>query len=90
LNGRIKAALAVVIMLITIAGGTYGAISVFATNERVDVLERRVVANDIYWIKKQLWQLEDRYGHLDCFRMNDMDRERCRELKALLEKLQEK
>lgn len=83
-----KVILGTILILFSLIAGTYGAIHVFATNDRVDRMERRIDASDIYWIKKQLWQLEDRYGHLNCLNMNDMDKERCRELKAMIKKLE--
>ena len=87
---NLKAILASLAVLFALVGGSYSEVCVFATKSRVYVLERRITANDIYWIQKQLWQLEDRYGHLDCNLMNAMDKERCRELKAMLGKLKRK
>ncbi len=83
MTDRIKLAIYIVLALLTIIGSTYGAICVFATNERVDQIEIRVDGISLAYLQDELNRLEDKYGHTDCSKMNDSDKQQCRWVKKV-------
>jgi hypothetical protein len=84
---RVKLAIYIILALITIIGSTYGAICVFATNDRVDEIEVRVDGISLAYLQDELDRLEDKYGHTDCARMDDSDKKQCRWVKKTMNML---
>ena len=89
---EIKNWLGIVALTFTLFAGSYGAIKVFATNERVDLVQMRLeqkIENDMKWyVQQQLNQLEDKYKDVPCgSQWGQKDRERYRRLRFDLEQL---
>jgi len=89
---EVKNWLSIVALTFTLFAGSYGAIKVFATNERVDLvqlrLEQKIVADQIWYVQQQLNQLEDKYRDVPCgSQWGQKDRERYRRLRFDLEQL---
>jgi hypothetical protein len=55
----------ILVLTFALFGGVYGAMKVFATNERVDLvqlrLEQKIQADQAWELQRQIHQLEDRY-----------------------------
>lgn len=83
----VKIVVYVLISLFSLGAGTWGAMRVFATNERVDSLEIRVNGITVQPLRKQLRELEAKYGHTNCSRMSKADREKCYWLKDTIQQL---
>jgi hypothetical protein len=82
---------AAVVVLITVIGGTAGAITYFAKDtdlQQVEFrLEKKIQGDNILRIQERIWQLEDRYQGRDCSEWIESDREEYRNLKSQLEML---
>ena len=82
---------AAVVVLITIVGGTVGAVDYFAKNTDLQLiefrLEQKIQGDNILRIQERIWQLEDRYEGKDCSEWIATDREEYRSLKSQLELL---
>lgn len=87
MDKTLKIVVYVLISLFTLTGGSYGAIKIFATNNRVDKLEIRLNAVSVQPLRKQLRELEAKYGHTDCSKMQQPDRDRCYWLKDTIQAL---
>jgi len=65
--------LQIVLTIFIIIAGVFASINIFATNERVDVVENKVDRNNLKWsidtIQERIWKLDDRYGE-GCERCN--------------------
>ena len=57
--------LGILALTLGLFGSAYGAMKVFATNERVDLvqlrLDQKIQADQAWYLQKQITQIEDRY-----------------------------
>lgn len=85
---KIFSILAVVFVLFA---STAGALTYFAKATDLDQvamrLDKKIKSDEIWFIKKQLFQLYNRYDTKDCMKMDCPDCDICRELKHKLEEL---
>lgn len=79
--------LSAAVVIFAIIAGTYGAVCTFATNERVDEIEMRVDGISMAYLQEELDRLEDKYGHTDCSKMTEGDKNQCRWVKKTLKML---
>jgi len=94
----VKNWLAIIAIAFTLFASAYGAIKVFATNERVDLvqlrLDQKIVADQAWYLQQQIAQLEDRYYDSTCKAVRPIsswtlhDRTRYRKLMFDLSQLQ--
>lgn len=86
-----KEMIAIIALLFTVMGGTVGAVNYFAKADELKQVEYRldqkIKADKVYYIKRRLWQLYDRYNTENCNQMPQPAVNECRELKAQLESL---
>lgn len=87
MDKTLKVVVYVLVSLFSLGAGTYGAMKVFATNERVDQLEVRVNGVSVQYLRNLLRELETKYGHTDCKAMTTADREQCYWLKDTIQQL---
>lgn len=84
---NLKVIVYVLISLFTLGAGSWGAMKVFATNERVDSLEVRLNGVSVRYLRDQLHELEKKYGHTNCQAMQPGDRDKCYWLKDTIQQL---
>ena len=84
---NLKLVLYIIVTIFALGGGAWGFNKVFATNERVDKLEIRVNGVSLRYLRKQLTELKNKYGHTNCEQMQSGDAELCFWLKDTIQSL---
>lgn len=82
-----KIALYMVVTIFALVGGAWSFNKVFATNTRVDKLEVRLNGVSLSYLRKQLSELKNKYGHTNCELMQSGDAELCFWLKDTIQSL---
>jgi hypothetical protein len=83
-----------IVLLITVIGGTVGTVTFFAKADDLQLVEQRldqkIKADKVYFLQQRLWQLYDRYKTEDCAQMPQPSSNECRGIKAKMEMLKGK
>ena len=88
---RLKDNAETIVALLVIIAMTVGGVAFFAKAsdlEKVEYrLDEKIQADQIYYLKQQLWQLYKKHKTKDCLKMPEPDCDICKGMKTKLEQL---
>lgn len=80
-----------IVAILVIIGMVFGGIAYFAKAadlQQVEYrLDQKIQADQIYYLKQQLWMLYKKHGTKDCLQMPEPDCDICKGMKTKLEQL---